>query len=63
MTRSIEQRIAALEASFRVPVATSPRPRERSIRGRVRATRVLLEEAFLLIAEADRLLASTEGPS
>jgi len=59
MTRSIRQRIAALEASFEVPLPT--RPRKRPVRACIRATRVLLEEAFVTIQEADRLLANTEG--
>jgi hypothetical protein len=59
MTRSIRERIAALEASFEAPLPT--RPRKRPVRACIRATRVLLEEAFVLIQEADRLLASTEG--
>jgi hypothetical protein len=59
MTRSREERIAALEAKYQV----SPliRPRKRSVGARVRAARVLVDEAFVLIEEANRLLAATEG--
>jgi hypothetical protein len=62
MMRSRQERIAVLEAQLLAPVAAT-RPKKRSVRARVRATRVLLEEAFVLIKEADQLLAKTEGHS
>ena len=50
MMRSRQERIAVLEAQLLAPAAA--KPRKRSVRARVRATRVLLEEAFVLIKEA-----------
>jgi hypothetical protein len=51
MTRSREGRIAVLEAKLKAHAAAEANTR--SIPGRIRASRVLLEEAFLLIREAD----------
>jgi hypothetical protein len=61
MTRSLEQRLAKLEAQS-LTAATDPRT-ECPSRRRVLASRLLLEEAIALTKQADQLLATTESDS
>jgi hypothetical protein len=61
MTRSLEQRLASLEAL--TLTAATDRPTECASRRRVLASRLLLEEAIALTKQADQLLATTESDS
>ena len=61
MTRSLEVRLAKLEAQM-LPPAAEKRWAPAG-RGRLRVTRLLLQQAFVLMQKADRLLAMTERES
>jgi hypothetical protein len=56
MRRSLEQRIFRLEARRSAAGAK----KAHALRGRIRATRLLVEEARVLMGQADRLLAAAE---
>jgi hypothetical protein len=61
MTRSLDRRVANLEAQS-LTAGTDQRA-ARPNRRRVLASRLLLEEALVLMKQADQLLATTERDS